>query len=533
MQHPRRLVLQPWASIGVMLLAVACSPLPSEPTPAAIVPAPSPAAQASRGSPSPEGYTPGPPITSPTPPGDGAVVRVPLVPVTGFWSKERSITRADLQLAIEGRTSPTRRVLVSAADLVALADALGVVPGPNVSAVEPGQLRSEILRSTRTLGLVRASDVSPELRALAVDGVTLFGEARVRDLGAWPLLIAEAAGPRTPGFDPATTWTLVAGGDVMLDRAAYASAVIGARGVDSPWDGGTARIHGRSCCGAPGLRIVDPRPTGRAGAVRALLRGADVTVVNLEGPAPDRFTYHPHGLVFTMDPGLLPGLRNAGVDVVSLANNHILDAGARGVADTTRNLEELGIRHAGAGRTAAAARSPAWLDAGGLRVAVLAATAIAPGRSTARSAAGVARLHVRSLRADIASARRAGADLVIVVPHWGHEYTDAISHAQRRMARAIVAAGADLVLGSHSHWAGPIELIDGKLVVYSLGDLVFDLTHDERTQEGVIVELSFVGERLAQVELHPTVIVSGTQPNLLEPSGGGDRLLRAIRAASE
>jgi poly-gamma-glutamate synthesis protein (capsule biosynthesis protein) len=137
------------------------------------------------------------------------------------------------------------------------------------------------------------------------------------------------------------------------------------------------------------------------------------------------------------------------------------------------------------------------------------------------------------MRDDIRAARRAGADVVVVVPHWGREYTDAVTAEQRRIGAGLVAAGADLVLGGHSHWAGPLELVDGRLVVYSLGDLVFDLQHDARSQQGLIAELTFVGRRLAQVELHPTLILEASQPNLLDPDAGGDALLRAIHASSE
>jgi hypothetical protein len=69
-------------------------------------------------------------------------------------------------------------------------------------------------------------------------------------------------------------------------------------------------------------------------------------------------------------------------------------------------------------------------------------------------------------------------------------------------------------------------------VLYSLGDLVFDLQHDARTRQGIIAELTFVGRRLAQVELHPTLILDASQPNLLEPGGGGSALLGEIEAAS-
>jgi poly-gamma-glutamate capsule biosynthesis protein CapA/YwtB (metallophosphatase superfamily) len=274
------------------------------------------------------------------------------------------------------------------------------------------------------------------------------------------------------------------------------------------------------------------RGTGNAGAVRALLRGADVTLVNLEGPAPDDHAYHPDGYVFTMDPALLAGLEMAGIDVVSLANNHIRNAGATGVADTIRHLEDLGIAHAGAGRNAVAARLPTWLTAAGQRIAVLAYNGVDPGRNATSSSAGAAALVLAAMRVDIRAARRAGADVVVVVPHWGREYTDAVTAEQRRIGAGLVAAGADLVLGGHSHWAGPLELVDGRLVVYSLGDLVFDLQHDARSQQGLIAELTFAGRRLAQVDLHPTLILEASQPNLLDPDGGGDALLRAIRASS-
>ncbi len=102
----------------------------------------------------------------------------------------------------------------------------------------------------------------------------LFGEKRVRDLAAWPLLVAEPAGAAASTFDPATTWTLAAGGDVMLDREVYRLAVLQGRGADYPWAGGTATITARVCCGAPGNLVVrgrrtgTPAPSGRCSAGR-------------------------------------------------------------------------------------------------------------------------------------------------------------------------------------------------------------------------------------------------------------------------
>ena len=122
--------------------------------------------------------------------------------------------------------------------------------------------------------------------------------------------------------------------------------------------------------------------------------------------------------------------------------------------------------------------------------------------------------------------------MVIVMPHWGPEYVTSITSRQRRWARAMVRAGADVVLGAHSHVAGPIEMVDGVPVLYSLGDLLFDLPRFEATEEAFLAELTFQGGRLAQLELHPTVIVDRSQVNLLDPSGDGRVVLKRIRVAS-
>ena len=122
------------------------------------------------------------------------------------------------------------------------------------------------------------------------------------------------------------------------------------------------------------------------------------------------------------------------------------------------------------------------------------------------------------------------------MPHWGEEYSYWLSTEQKRDAADFVAAGADLVLGSHSHWVGAIQSIDRPqgpaFVDYSLGDLLFDLDHDIPSQEAVIAILTFSGTRLVQVGLNPTVMVDGAQVALLDPAGDGHKVLDAIRRAS-
>ena len=108
-----------------------------------------------------------------------------------------------------------------------------------------------------------------------------------------------------------------------------------------------------------------------------------------------------------------------------------------------------------------------------------------------------------------------------------------VGRAPTKVISTIRPSTAPSVGASHSPWAGAMELIDGSPVLYSLGNLVFDLTRSEETVEGLIVEITFVGARPAQVRLHPTVMVDLVQPNLLEAAGDGAVVIERMREASE
>lgn len=467
--------------------------------------------------------------------GSSADLDVAYVPVLRFWSPRRDIPLEEILAAVEGRHPRFERVVVADDDPGGLWQALGVSPAETTRMGTYREVVRAVEASRRVLGLVPAAAVTPQVRALGVDGLTLFGGQRVRDLEAWPL---RAPRPGTSddavvGFDPATTWTLLAGGDVMLDREVHRQAIILGKGVDHPWSGGFARITSRTCCTVDGGNAIRTRPVGPRGALRELISGADLAVVNHEGPAPNDARHHPHGLVFHFDASLHEGLANAGIDLVSLANNHIRNAGSSGVVQTMRNLRRAGIRSVGAGADAARARRPACMDVGSVRVCFLAYDAINTAVHAATSTRpGAARLDIKAVRGDIRRARADGADVVIVMPHWGPEYVTSVTTQQRRWARAIVRAGADAVLGAHSHVAGPLERIDGAPVLYSLGNLLFDLPRFEETEEGVLAELTFQGARLAQLDLHPTVIVDQSRVMLLDPAADGRVVLRRMQAAS-
>jgi poly-gamma-glutamate capsule biosynthesis protein CapA/YwtB (metallophosphatase superfamily) len=465
-------------------------------------------------------------------------VYVPLVPVVGFWSGLRSIDRSDLGLLLAGKAGPGSaafdRIVIQAQDAAGLARAFGIRLAPSVRTASPQEVLAAVQAQPGTLGIVRAEQVTPAVRALAVSGFSLFGSGRMKDASLWPLSVRSTT-PST--FDNTGFWTLTAGGDVNLDRSVYFSAVRRGEGPDYPWDGGTARIAGRTCCGFEGNQLLVARRTGNAGSVRRLLSASDIALVNLEGLAAEDYVYRQDGFTFSVDADLLAGLAGAGIDAVSLANNHTRDVGAEGIAYTCGKLDSLGIAHAGAGANVAAASAPAWLEAAGLRVAFLAFDAPQTGNWARATRPGAAPFVLGDVVAAIRAARATGADFVVVMPHWGTEYTLYVSRAQRRAAAAMVAAGADLVLGSHSHYVGGMQAFtrpDGApaLVVYSMGNLLFDFNYDERTQQGVLYELTFDGSHLVQVGINPTVMVGHDQVNLLSPAGDGATTIRQIQSAS-
>jgi poly-gamma-glutamate synthesis protein (capsule biosynthesis protein) len=200
---------------------------------------------------------------------------------------------------------------------------------------------------------------------------------------------------------------------------------------------------------------------------------------------------------------------------------------------TIANIEAEGIAVSGAGEDLAAARKPALLQAGAQTVAILAYDAIAGYYHATATRTGSAPLTASIVRADIRAARAAGADLVIVFPHWGTEYRAKPFEAQQRLARLIIDAGADMVIGNHAHWAAALEIYEGAPIWYALGNFVFDQTWSEPTMEGVTLELTFSGVELLQAKMRPHIILDRAQPNFLDPARDGAVVMGQIYGASK
>jgi poly-gamma-glutamate synthesis protein (capsule biosynthesis protein) len=212
-------------------------------------------------------------------------------------------------------------------------------------------------------------------------------------------------------------------------------------------------------------------------AARSVLAGADLGLANLEAPLVDggqaRFST---GVRLHSPPAVTGQLRDLGVGVVTLANNHMMDYGPAGLTATLERLRSEGVGAAGAGPTSAAAREPVVRVVKGQRVGILAACDNEGGGATPRRP-GVALVDPRALAAAVRRLR-GETDYVVAAVHTGIEFSSYPEPYFVRLARRLVDAGAAVVLGHHPHVPQAVERYGPGLIAYSLGDFLFDLPRD-------------------------------------------------------
>lgn len=263
---------------------------------------------------------------------------------------------------------------------------------------------------------------------------------RLADLTAVLVLTLGADANRADaGEEPAPRVTFVFVGDVMLDRIP-----------------GRVLKAGR-----------DP-----FAHVAGLLEKADRTVGNLECVVATSGVRVEKGFNFRADPAAIDRLGR--FDAVSLANNHTGDYGHAALIETFLRLSRADIRYFGAGLNLREAHEPWVSETHGVKVAVLGYNEFRPRAFEAGpTTPGCAWSDDEQVTADVKAARTK-ADVVITFMHWGEEYKPRPNARQRALARALIDAGADVVIGNHPHVVQGAEYYQGKLIVYSLGNFVFD-----------------------------------------------------------
>ncbi|MEO6351289.1 MAG: CapA family protein, partial [Candidatus Limnocylindrales bacterium] len=269
--------------------------------------------------------------------------------------------------------------------------------------------------------------------------------------------------------------------------------------------------------------------------VDQFLDQADLVVGNLECVISVRGEPWPSKLIHLRAPlKTAQSLGAGGVDVVSVANNHALDFGAVGLADTLSALDAAHIAHAGGGSNSAAARAPALLDRNGLRVAFLGYVLPFSSRTTfntreweaGANTAGLAIGTPQAVAADVAAARRL-ADVVVVMVHGGVEYKSRPVAAQRAFADAAINAGASLVLGHHPHVLQGYMRRGKTLVAFSLGNFVFS-RFTGASNDSAILDVTLTPSGVSDFRWIPVVIEAG----IPRPAVGAeiDRIRRRLPA---
>lgn len=471
---------------------------------------------------------------SPEAPAAGSPARTPLVLVTGFRNYGlTAISTRSLALRLAGGS-----VIVPCDATTAVAAALTVTPAGWAPCLPATRITATLTPTSRMIGLLPPGLVGPGVKVVPLDGADLFGESRAR-ARVYPLAIL--APPAWPAawiqYDPGDVRVVVSTGVNCPDRGVARMTNVLGRGWSWLADAGSARYTGRRWDDRFGWWVVDAVRTGHLGALRSLIAEADIAISDFECPMTARFTYHAHGTVFTIDPRIAPLMKEMGFDVVTLGSDHMTNAGLDGVVETVRFFDQQGIAHVGAGATLAAALRPAVVTVRGLRFGFVGWNGAGGSAAATARSPGTAPLTSVTIRSAISAARKV-SDVVIALPQWStREYVAAFTPEQLAWRDAMFAAGADHVIGADNHWAGALSITPGgasgnRLAVASQGNFWFGQDWSRQTEEGVITMATFVGPRLAQVRLVPTVILDNAQPNLTDPATDGRFVLAQVLGAS-
>ncbi len=294
--------------------------------------------------------------------------------------------------------------------------------------------------------------------------------------------VQAASEPEKPPA-PAAKTRIVLGGDVMLSR----------------YVGRNARLQND-----PAWPFRDIAP---------LFQCADIAFVNLESPFSSRQRPFDKGMIFGASPAMVEGMRLAGIDVASTANNHARDCGGEGIEFTLELLNKNGIAAVGTGSNEALAHGGVILERNGTRFGFLAYTYDQRNGNYPDDDDRVAVMDIQRLQEDL-ECMRPRADVSIVSMHAGAEYQPKPNSRQISFAHAAIDSGASIVAGHHPHVVQPVERYKSGVIFYSLGNLIFDQSEPKGTKLGQIADLIFQGNHLDAFAIKP-VIIRNTVPKLL------------------
>lgn len=249
------------------------------------------------------------------------------------------------------------------------------------------------------------------------------------------------------------------------------------------------------------------------------MQQADLMCLNNE------FTYSTNGsplegkaYTFRANPKRVEVLKELGVDVVGLANNHVYDYGKQALLDTFSILEEAGIPYVGAGRNLEEAMEPYYTEIDGKTIAIVAASRAEKNKMTPQATEtdpGILRCYDTELFLQEIAEAKEQADFVIAFVHWGTEYSTVLEEVQLSTGKEYIDAGADVIIGAHSHCLQGVEYYEGKPIFYSLGNYWFN----GKTLDTMLVKLHFYGdenEQQLEAQIVPALQANATTTIIID-----------------
>jgi poly-gamma-glutamate synthesis protein (capsule biosynthesis protein) len=253
--------------------------------------------------------------------------------------------------------------------------------------------------------------------------------------------------------------TLAFGGDIMLDRGVRNS-------VNKNFNGDYSALFEKL----------------------ALLKKSDIVFANLEGTASDKGSDGGSIYSFRMDPSVIPALKGAGIDIVSVANNHVGDWGRTAYTDTLARLTENEILYTGGG-TLEEAESPKVIEKYGMKIGYLGFSDVGPNWMKVTEANSGLLLASNPRFDEIVANAAKQVDYLVVSFHFGDEYKTTHNKRQEYLAHKAVDAGAKIVIGHHPHVIEDTEVYKNSFIAYSLDNFIFDQKFSKETMEGMMLEL--------------------------------------------
>lgn len=266
--------------------------------------------------------------------------------------------------------------------------------------------------------------------------------------------------------------------------------------------------------------------------IKELLASGDITIVNFEVPLVKNCPTTTEGMVFCAREEVVKGLISSGVDVVTLANNHISDYGLAGIENTIRIMHENGIATVGyswsqlkelnsspnfASETYSENADNPNQNTGEVLYKTVNNTKFAflAFNDIYGSIPPILPANEEDIKRLVKKARE-NADVVVVSMHWGTEYRANPDERQIYLARLVADAGADLIIGNHPHWIQGDEYYKNTYIKYAHGNLIFDQMWSEETRKGVIAKYIFENGKLVGKEFIPTYIIDYGQPVIID-----------------